>query len=53
MKFTHDTEPDSISSPDLDAEQTAAIQALLSRALSRNDRVQDVAKLLLDTARTS
>jgi hypothetical protein len=53
MKFTYDTETDSISSPDLDAEQTAAIQALLSRALYRNDRVQDVAKLLLDTARNS
>lgn len=53
MRFTYDTETDSISSPDLDPEQTAAIQAVLSRALYRNDRVQDVAKLLLETAKRS
>jgi hypothetical protein len=53
MKFTYDTETDSISSPDLDAQQTAAAQAALSRALYRNDPVQDVAKLLLETARNS
>jgi hypothetical protein len=53
MKFTYDTETDSISSPDLDPQQTAAIQAVLSRALYRNDSVQDVARLLLDTARKS
>ena len=53
MKFTYDTETDSISSPDLDPEQTAAIQATLARALYRNDSVQDVAKLLLETARTT
>jgi hypothetical protein len=51
MKLTYDTETDSISSPDLDAQQTASIQAVLSRALYRNDPVQDVAKLLLEAAK--
>jgi hypothetical protein len=51
MKFTYDTDTDSISSPDLDPQQTAAIQAVLSRALYRNDPVQDVARLLLEAAR--
>jgi hypothetical protein len=53
MKFTYDTDTDSISSPDLDPQQTAAIQATLARALYRNDPVQDVTKLLLETARAS
>jgi hypothetical protein len=53
MKFTYDTETDSISSPDLDAQQTAAIQSVLAQALYRNDRVQDVAKLLLETAKSA
>jgi hypothetical protein len=51
MKFTYDTETDSISCPDLDAQQTASLQALLSRSLYRNDPVQDVAKLLLESAK--
>ena len=51
MKFTYDTETDSISSPDLDAEQTKLVQQQLSAALYRNDPVQSVAKLLLDAAR--
>jgi hypothetical protein len=51
MKFTYDTETDSISSEDLDPQQTAAIQAVLARALYRNDPVQDVAKIMLETAR--
>jgi hypothetical protein len=51
MKFTYDTETDSISSPDLDPQQTTAIQSVLAQALYRNDRVQDVAKIMLDTAR--
>lgn len=50
MKFTYDTVSDSISSPDLNPEQTAKLQAILSRALYRNDPVQDVARLLLETA---
>ena len=50
MKFTYDTETDSISSPDLDAAHTRAIQTALSQALYRNDPVQTVAKLLLTTA---
>ena len=53
MKFTYDTETDSISSPDLNAQQTAAIQSQLSAALYRNDPVQDVARALLETARTA
>ena len=51
MRFTYDTETDSISSPDLDAQQTAAVQSALSAALYRNDPVQTVARLLLETAR--
>jgi hypothetical protein len=51
MKFTYDTETDSISSPDLDPAQTAALQSALSAALYRNDPVQTVARSLLDTAR--
>lgn len=51
MKFTYDTETDSISSPDLSAEQTAALQSLLSAALYRNDPVQTVARVLLDASR--
>ena len=51
MKFTYDTETDSISSPDLDATQTAAIQSALSAALARNEPVQTVARMLLETAR--
>jgi hypothetical protein len=53
MRFTYDTETDSISSPDLDPKQEAAIQTLLSQALYRNDPVQDVARLLLQTAQSS
>ncbi len=53
MKFTYDTETDSISSLDLGPQQTAAIQSVLSRALYRNDPVQDVARLLLETAKNS
>ena len=52
MKFTYDTETDSISSPDLDAAQTAALQSALSSALYRNDPVQTVARALLETARS-
>lgn len=53
MRFTYDTETDSISSPDLDAEQTRRIQSALSAALVRNDPVQTVARMLLDTARAT
>jgi hypothetical protein len=51
MKLTYDTETDSISSPDLNPKQTAAIQSMLARALYRNEPVQDVARLLLDAAK--
>ena len=55
MRFTYDTETDSISvsNPDLGPQETAAIQTLLSRALYRNDPIQDVARLLLETAKSS
>ena len=53
MKFTYDTETDSISSPDLDDKQVAAVQALLSSALYRNDPVQDVARIMLQAAKGS
>lgn len=52
MKFTYDTETDSISSPDLSPEQTRQIQSQLSAALYRNDPVQTVAKMLIETARS-
>jgi hypothetical protein len=51
MKITYDTETDSISSPDLDPAQTAALQSALVGALARNEPVRDVARLLLQTAR--
>jgi hypothetical protein len=51
MKITYDTETDSISSPDLDAAQTAALQSALVGALARNEPVRDVARLLLQTAK--
>lgn len=51
MKFTYDTETDSISSPDLDPAQTAALQSTLSAALHRNDPVQTVARALLEAGR--
>lgn len=51
MQFTYDTATDSISCPDLDDEQTRALQSQLSSALARNDGVQDVAKMLLAAAR--
>ena len=50
MKFTYDTETDSISSPDLDAAQTARVQTALSTALYRNEPVQTVARMLLQLA---
>jgi hypothetical protein len=51
MQITYDTETDRISSPDLDAQQTAALQAELSAALRRNDPVRTVAASLLQRAR--
>jgi hypothetical protein len=50
MKFTYDTETDSITSPDLGPRETAAIQSVLAQALYRNAPVQEVARLLLETA---
>jgi hypothetical protein len=53
MKFTYDTETDSVSSPDLDSAETAEIQRLLAQALHRNDPVQTVVRLMLSTAQKS
>ncbi|MEP6480027.1 MAG: hypothetical protein ABJB03_11585 [Rhodoglobus sp.] len=50
MKITYDTVSDSISSPDLDADQTRALQTALSTALARNLPVQEVARMLLAAA---
>jgi len=47
MKITYDTVSDSISCPDLTAEQTRQLQSLLSAALIRNDPVQQVAATIL------
>jgi hypothetical protein len=43
VKITYDTVTDSISSPELDAKQTAELQRQLSTALIRNEPVQTVA----------
>jgi hypothetical protein len=51
MRFTYDTDTDSISSPDLDTGRTALVQAALSAALVRNHPVQSVVRMLLDLAR--
>jgi hypothetical protein len=51
MKFTYDTDTDTISSPDLTDEEVAKLQARLSAALGRNDPVRVVAEDLLETAR--
>ena len=51
MKFTYDTDTDSISSPDLTDEEVARLQDRLSAALGRNDPVREVAQDLLEIAR--
>ncbi len=51
MKFTYDTDTDSISSPELTDEEITQLQARLSAALGRNDPVRTVAQDLLETAR--
>jgi hypothetical protein len=43
VKITYDTVTDSISSPELDAKQTAELQRQLSAALIRNEPVRTVA----------
>jgi len=47
MRITYDTDLDTISSPDLTAEQTAQLQRELVSALGRNDPVQTVAANLM------
>ena len=51
MKITYDTVSDSLSSPDLTAEQTAVLQRELSAALGRNDPIRTVAAAVLARAR--
>ena len=53
MKITYDTVTDSISSDELDAEQTRALQTQLSSALARNLPVRDVATLIMSAVRSS
>lgn len=47
MKITYDTVTDSISCPDLDADQTRALQSQLSAALLRNEPVQKVVGMIM------
>jgi len=51
VKITYDTVSDSLSSPDLTAEQTAVLQRELSAALGRNDPIRTVAAAVLARAR--
>ena len=51
MQITYDTELDSVSSPQLNAEQTRELQAQLVRALALNTPVREVASGLLATAK--
>jgi hypothetical protein len=51
MKITYDTVTDSISSDELDAEQTRALQSQLSAALARNLPVRDVATMIMAATR--
>ena len=53
MKITYDTVSDSLSSPDLSDEQVANLQSALVTALARNEPVQQVARMLLETATTA
>jgi len=51
VKITYDTVSDSISSPDLTAEQSRELQRELSAALGRNDPIRTVAGVILARAR--
>jgi hypothetical protein len=50
MKITYDTETDSISSPDLNEDQTRQLQGELVRHLGMNSPVRTVAASLMATA---
>lgn len=50
MRITYDTVTDSISSPDPSDGQVERLQSTLLAALTRNEPVQDVARLLLEAA---
>ena len=51
MKITYDSVSDSISCPDLTAEQNRRPQSQLSAALVRNDPVQQVVATILAAAK--
>jgi len=51
MKITYDTATDSISSPELSAEQSLQLQHELSAALGRNDPIRTVAGMVLARAK--
>jgi hypothetical protein len=53
VKITYDTETDSISCPDLNAEQTRALQSALSSALVRNEPVRTVAATIMTAVRAA
>jgi hypothetical protein len=53
VKITYDTVTDSISCPDLSAEQTQELQRQLSAALMRNDPVQTVAATIMTAVRAA
>lgn len=53
MKITYDTVTDSISCPDLDADQTRALQSQLSSALLRNEPVQNVVAMIMTTIKSA
>ena len=51
MRITYDTVTDSISSPELTAEQSMRLQHELSAALGRNDPIRTVAGVILARAK--
>ena len=51
VRITYDTVTDSISSPELTAEQSLQLQHELSAALGRNDPIRTVAGVILARAK--
>ncbi|WP_314101713.1 hypothetical protein [uncultured Frigoribacterium sp.] len=51
MRITYDTVTDSISSPELTAEQSLQLQHELSAALGRNDPIRTVASVIMARAK--
>ncbi|MCU1405430.1 MAG: hypothetical protein JWQ43_1733 [Glaciihabitans sp.] len=50
MRITYDTVTDSISSPELTAEQNRQLQTMLSGALARNEPLRSVAAAIMEYA---